>query len=338
MSTSCRRSSLPDIGQSADNPGLVFQKWLGKQEEGAKEEVPKLLNALTASVAADVYRVAFKSWSETVEKLGAKLVLGECTSPLAIGLGNDSPLEVGLTLNHTYGMPLIPGSAIKGLVSRALKSAEASANVRECLLGKQDLAGSCVFFDAWFAPDSVEGKPFHRDVVTVHHPEYYRSRGKTPPTDFDDPTPVPFLVVRPGAKFLFAIKGPSPEWQDYVALALGWALEELGVGAKTNAGYGRIKLDDTSAPAAPVTARADSGTETWERVLVTFNPGNQELDARNVEKRASSKLADLEATLNEAAREHLKGKARQITADIDVDHIGGKNYRIVAIRPMEETS
>jgi CRISPR-associated protein Cmr6 len=36
---------------------------------------------------------------------------------LIVGLGGDNVLETGLTLHHTYGVPLIPGNALKGLAA-----------------------------------------------------------------------------------------------------------------------------------------------------------------------------------------------------------------------------
>lgn len=163
---------------------------------------------------------------------------------LAIGLGNESPLEVGLAIHHTYGMPLVPGSAIKGLcraVARQLRDEnKMDQNQFDFCFGTTEQESPFVFWDAWYDPASVDGKPFHRDVVTVHHPEYYRKRGNGVwPTDFDDPTPVPFLVVKPDAHFLFAIEGPK-EWYGFIGSLLQWALENVGIGGKTNAGYGRF--------------------------------------------------------------------------------------------------
>ena len=36
---------------------------------------------------------------------------------MVIGLGGENVLETGITLHHTYGTPLIPGTALKGLAS-----------------------------------------------------------------------------------------------------------------------------------------------------------------------------------------------------------------------------
>ena len=83
----------------------------------------------------------------------------------------------------------------------------------------------------------------HPDVMTVHHQKYYggeRHNGDViAPTDFDSPNPISFVSVT--GKFLLALAGPQ------AAIDVGWTilghgLRELGLGAKTNAGYGRMNL------------------------------------------------------------------------------------------------
>ena len=36
---------------------------------------------------------------------------------LIVGLGSENVLETGIRLHHTYGLPIIPGSAFKGLAA-----------------------------------------------------------------------------------------------------------------------------------------------------------------------------------------------------------------------------
>jgi len=49
---------------------------------------------------------------------------------------------------------------------------------------------------------------------------------------------IPFLVVKPGAEFLFAITAPNEEWGNFTIELLKWCLQNIGIGGKTNAGYG----------------------------------------------------------------------------------------------------
>jgi CRISPR-associated protein Cmr6 len=51
-------------------------------------------------------------------------------------------------------------------------------------------------------------------------------------------SPVPFLVVKHGAEFLFAITATNEEWGNFTIELLKWCLQNIGIGGKTNAGYG----------------------------------------------------------------------------------------------------
>lgn len=102
--------------------------------------------------------------------------------------------------------------------------------------------------------------------MTVHHPGYYQGRGQSWPTDFDDPNPVPFVVVRPRARFLFALSASSAEWRDYAVRLLQWGLVHLGVGAKTNAGYGYF--ENTWEHIAGAESAAASLEESWPQCLL----------------------------------------------------------------------
>ena len=59
-------------------------------------------------------------------------------------------------------------------------------------------AGLVTFHDALYVPGSLpDNKPFAPDILTVHQKGYYDSSGNTSPNDYDSPTPVSFLTVRP---------------------------------------------------------------------------------------------------------------------------------------------
>lgn len=354
--TIARRSKLKPEG-SASHAGLLFQRYLEahkpQADQGRRElkQMPeeKLLDEATKIVAGEEYKIAFKRW-KTSSSAGMSTFSLELAASLAIGLGNENPLEVGLTVHHTYGMPLIPGSAIKGLCRRGagfLKNGDNGIDQFYTLFGStkenggKDSAGYVTFYDAWYDPDSVGGKPFHRDVVTVHHPEYYGSRGSSAPTDFDDPTPVPFLVVKKGARFFFAIQAPNTEWGDFTANLMKWCLINLGVGAKTNAGYGyfeaeRLPSSAQTAPAATQQQSAQFSTEIqrWENVTVSFNPGSREIRASYKGQNAvvaGSAADNLLSKLSEEARNKLRYQKR-IVADIEVE-VQGNRKTIVNISP-----
>jgi len=108
--------------------------------------------------------------------------------------------------------------------------------------------GGAVFFDG------VPAKPpeLVADVMNPHYPAYYRGEGF--PHDADRPNPISFLVVAEGAIFGFAVaprRRDNPADKNAVGRAKAWlakALQEVGVGAKTGAGYG---LFSTHKPIVP---------------------------------------------------------------------------------------
>jgi CRISPR-associated protein Cmr6 len=95
------------------------------------------------------------------------------------------------------------------------------------------------FFDAMYIPISKKHEyALHADVLTVHHKNYYQ-RGDAAPADWDSPTPIPFLSAT--GSYLIALGGPRT-WAEVALQILGEALYEMGVGAKTSSGYGRLDV------------------------------------------------------------------------------------------------
>lgn len=107
--------------------------------------------------------------------------------------------------------------------------------------GSQGASGDCIFYDAVVAELPPAGALFELDVMTPHFGEYYGSNGAKPPHDAGKPVPVTFMTVAAGTTFAFAIgtrRGGDPAAAQQARAWLGAALHELGVGAKTAAGYG----------------------------------------------------------------------------------------------------
>jgi CRISPR-associated protein Cmr6 len=344
MSSACRKALLDLKPAPETNAGLLRDRRLRYHKEtkpGWKPGDPtpevELLRDLADLAAAEPYKGAFEDWKKQITDNGWLLLEAVTAGPLAVGLGNASPLEVGLTLHHTYGMPVLPGSAVKGLCRRVAARLLAEKKIEQepfdALFGKPEAAGCFVFHDAWYDPATVEGKPFHRDVVTVHHQKYYGSRGKDAwPTDFDDPVPVPFLVVRPEARFLFTVQCPSTEWHGFVGEMLKHALEKEGIGGKTNAGYGRFK--DFTVPPPPEPAAVE---ETWADVSVTRAPSPIVFTIQTplgVVKAAGRRAHEINESLPKELRERLKKKP-VFRADVTAEVKGGQVLAIKSIEPKE---
>jgi len=181
----------------------------------------------------------------------------------ATGLGNSHPVENGFAWHPTLGVPYLTGAAVKGLVRAWMEEWHDFGNddpkktVKDWFgsAHKADVdthAGAFIFFDAIpLAPVTLAC-----DVMTPHYGKWYESggdlkadptRAEVVPADWHDPVPVPFLVVKRGS-FLFSVAPRDTKDKDEIVavmVALQNALEWLGAGAKTAAGYGRFDEDET---------------------------------------------------------------------------------------------
>lgn len=258
MKISLRRQAIRDEwfdGAVSANAGLLLRRGLKDYDEGrtsgdkakggsAKQ---KLIERLAGIAPSGGYELAFERWrNATTDPARFTRFSASLIGRLYIGLSRESALETGITVQHAWGMPMIPGSALKG-VARAV--------ARERLADKPDLVnwlfgadnhseaapetGALVFHDAWWVP---EGKPFAGEIVTPHHVEYYKGGG-APATDFDSPVPSPQIAAQ-GA-FYFVIEGDE-NWRRVAEQLLRIALEERGVGGKRSSGYGFFSVERCS--------------------------------------------------------------------------------------------
>lgn len=188
-----------------------------------------------------------------------------CAWRLVVGLGASHPQETSMTLHHLYGIPYIPGSAIKGVTRQwaILKFAQKITDNNKSLLeaiaevatafergkildiefnelhfetlikifGTQKQAGQVIFMDAY----PIENIKLKIDIINVHYPDYYS--GEKPPADWQSPRLIKFLTVEKTI-FEFALLSKQKEYIEKTAQLLREALESQGIGAKTSLGYG----------------------------------------------------------------------------------------------------
>ncbi len=162
---------------------------------------------------------------------------------LITGIGASSSLEVGMILHHVYGIPYIPASSIKGLLRYYLKKVE---DVTEDELnklfgyseGENAAKGAIVFLDAFPLP----GFGISVDIMNNHYHDYYMN--DKPPADWMDPKLIKFLSIK-NATFVFRLFANSKDVEleklENIAHRLSLALIDLGIGAKTAVGYGRME-------------------------------------------------------------------------------------------------
>jgi CRISPR-associated protein Cmr6 len=258
---SSRRAAVADFKASADtHAGLWLEKGLADVAE--KESAHQIhLEALTLlGIPAD-YSRHFCRWKVAIEVLEpfTKTAEARVLGRMVVGLGAESVLETSIALHRIYGVPYIPGSALKGLAAAAAhkqlqdpkwhKTGEDGkiGEWHRILFGDQESSGYVTFHDALWVPEGGT-LPLDLDVMTVHHPAYYQGddQGDAPPADWDNPNPIAFVSAR--GRYLLAVTGPE-EWADAAMEILRDALEKDGIGAKTAAGYGRLHVDLPPKPA-----------------------------------------------------------------------------------------
>jgi CRISPR-associated protein Cmr6 len=197
---------------------------------------------------------------------------------LIINLGAASVYETSLLFHRNYSIPYIPGSAVKGVTRhwaiqrfaeevQKLKNISYEEAVKEVdaalengkdlgiklddgikfkelidIFGTQNQKGRIIFFDA--LPIIERNKDFVvLDVMNVHYRDYYQDeKGGIPPGDWMNPNPIFFLAVEKGTKFRFALASRNEELVEKAKTLLKEALENLGIGAKTSAGYGYFEM------------------------------------------------------------------------------------------------
>lgn len=103
-----------------DHLGLAYDAWAPTEVADGKvsddNRRPWLEKLAELAVSPD-YARSFERWKASFSGTGDRLAELTLASRLLIGHGNASATDVGLTVHHTWGVPVIPGSALKGLVA-----------------------------------------------------------------------------------------------------------------------------------------------------------------------------------------------------------------------------
>jgi CRISPR-associated protein Cmr6 len=188
---------------------------------------------------------------------------------IAIGLGNEHPTENGFVLDRNTGIPYLPATVIKGVCRALARLTGKESHIAELLGNSYDdefpFQGDIVFLPAY--PEKVPALEI--DVITNHHQDYYgaspekrcyslcNDKDKWPsPMDIESPIPVFHLAISEGQIFTFRFFSISQnkENEERIFALLVEALQELGIGARTAVGYGRMELKDPE----------KQPTQTWE--------------------------------------------------------------------------
>ena len=174
-------------------------------------------------------------------------------------LKQEKAFKLGFYFDHTTGFPVIPGSSIKGLLRSAFKNKDYVEELLKTITSNE--VNVSELEDAIFE-GTYKGKnlPLHqRDIFFDAFPVKTQNPDKkflandyiTPHTDgpLKNPKPLQFLKVLPQVTFKFEFilhdfkneNGESILSAEDKLKLFKQILLDLGVGAKTNVGYGQFK-------------------------------------------------------------------------------------------------
>lgn len=170
-----------------------------------------------------------------------------------IGINHEAAIEgefkLGVHFDWTYGMPVVYGSSVKGVLKSYFKEfyskEEGQPTVEDAIEdifngGKKSIYLRDIFYDAVIVKPDSQGRILCSDSITPH--------GDNP---LKNPVPITFLKIAPGCKLEFRFKLVDTEIikegktlkltaEDKLSI-FKEILTTVGIGAKTNVGYGQLK-------------------------------------------------------------------------------------------------
>lgn len=254
------RKALGETCQGCENPSLLLHAFARLDKEGRRDH----LRAVCACHAHHAEEV------ELPTPKGAIRLFARLKSRLLVNLAGGVIENANIALHPHFGVPYLPGSAVKGIARHAawcawvkagrdVESAKRLAQVfgfptgdfnKDDLNDQKTLDGflrqhgevehaGCVAF----LPAFPIGKgQLEVEVCASHHSEYYKkNKARTVATDDESVIPLFFPAVAAGTEFRFTLVPLRGCQDEQLKWARQWLIEALtqnGAGAKTAAGYG----------------------------------------------------------------------------------------------------
>lgn len=263
-------------GWDGCHPGLAFTKFIDAWKRGGKgietggvekktflRKIVQLMKSHETGEGKELFgqflrrrETLFESLGESGWLLGEPIKLSSSWR-LVSGVGMPHPLETGFVFDHTFGVPYLPGSSVKGAARAWAEEQEEQWDYETCkaLFGPDPNPphwqgkpvflpdrGNVVFFDAY--PESWP--ELEVDILNPHYKEYYQG-GESPPADWLSPEPTYFLTIKAGTNWKFRVAVPpklGASGKDLLSRAeeaVERAAREMGFGSKTSVGYGYFK-------------------------------------------------------------------------------------------------
>ena len=242
---------------SSPNLGWLFYKELyrmGNDVAHIKQTLEKLKK--TTTIQRDKTKLGKHGFPLNTTSPG--LIIG---SGYTHGIASDEDVKTGFYFDHTTGLPLIPGSSVKGVLRSLFGLAqknrterykeEKTAFIRE-LLNDESIDVDALAKEIFEGIDARTQKPlpiYQRDrfydatIVAVENGELIQEDYITPHKEpLKNPIPIKIIKVAGGVSFRFDF-----DLQDSIITAVqkellfAKLLQFSGIGAKTNVGYGQFE-------------------------------------------------------------------------------------------------
>lgn len=176
---------------------------------------------------------------------------------------HNSDYQAGFFFDHTSGMPVIPGSTIKGVLKSVFPKSDKNsvgsefvkideekfAYINQIVEDVQDSNNDIITFDR----QSINKTFFNQsniffDAFISNYPKTEKDKSEifeddyiTPHTNgrFGEPNPIRILKIRPGVTFTFQFKLSQDIVESKIVLdVFKKIITDYGLGAKRNVGYG----------------------------------------------------------------------------------------------------
>lgn len=244
------------------NASFIYYREKNFGKDLNNENIQKILGLTTSRLDKNTM-ICGIPYSEYFEIPGAISFSLKTTYPgLIIGIGYCHPaieqgdFQLGFYFDHTTGMPVIPGSTVKGILksvfpkkgdtqeiikeklkyinktinSSATENMQINENNWENLFEKDN-----IFYDAYISKVPQDGRIFAEDYITPHK------------DIFKNPIPIRFLKIAPNVTFTFQFKFKESCFENNQKITPEKKLElfknillDFGIGAKRNVGYGNL--------------------------------------------------------------------------------------------------
>ncbi|MGD8782035.1 MAG: type III-B CRISPR module RAMP protein Cmr6 [Ignavibacteria bacterium] len=189
------------------------------------------------------------------------LIIGSGYSHPAISEGNDSDYQLGFFFDHTLGVPIIPGSTVKGVLKNvfpkegAEKRNEKLEYINQLVKNELQVTESLITFKNWNDIFFKKGNVFfHAFPIAIKEnnvngaKKLFADDAIAPHKDlFTEPVPLRFLKIPAGVEFKFQFLVSLYKFENGTVISVENILNifkqillDFGICAKRNVGYGHF--------------------------------------------------------------------------------------------------